>query len=203
MKLSPKVFTNPSKVVKIARWATAEFIHTMPDVILNPINIYQLTNIEYNDLTAVFSEYRIDAVKIRYQLISNPDAANATLSPTLGNATNWYPRVWYALSHTDQQVANLTQMKNYSGAKCRVLEPNKFVDVMVRFPRIKSVVQLEGPATTVAGAVAKPQFLACVHNHIDHFGLLTCFESNLNAVNDQPFLIKEERQYFVSFKRIS
>lgn len=148
----------------------------------------------------LFDQYRINKVIVTYQLLNNPNAANAL--NTLGNnpsGTNWYPTCWSIVDYDDSASSNIEEMKQRIGVKRQVMKPDKIIKFVVR-PKVQ--VQVYKTALTT-GYAPKSMFIDMSTRDVSHYGLKTVIDTNGLDPNDTyPFIIRQTRQYFFTCKNV-
>lgn len=148
----------------------------------------------------LFDQYLINKVIVTYQLLNNPNAANAL--NTLGNnpsGTNWYPTCWSIADYDDSTTTNIEEMKQRIGVKRQVMKPDKIMKFVVR-PKVQ--VQVYKTALTT-GYAPKSMYIDMSTRDVQHYGLKTVIDTNGLDPNDTyPFIIRQTRQYFFTCKNV-
>lgn len=165
------------------------------------VHVFALQDIvNSSEFTALFDQFYINKVVVTYQLLNNPNAANAL--NTAGNnpsPTNWYPTVWSIADYDDGNTTNVEEMKQRIGVRRQVMKPDKIMRFTVR-PKVQ--VQLYKTALTTAYG-AKRMWVDMSYPDTGHYGLKTVIDTNGLDPNDTyPFIIRQTRQYFFTCKNV-
>jgi len=162
---------------------------------------------QFNDLlgsgefSALFDRYRLDKCVVSFQLVNNPDAYHYPAgSPLVATSTNFYPKMWYIKDYDDSVAEAIVTLKERVGVKCRILQPNKTVSIVVR-PAVAAMVYQTAIAT---GYGPKwNQYIDMTHTTVPHYGLKVAFDTNaMDPVDTQPFRVRVEKKYFFTCKDV-
>lgn len=151
--------------------------------------------LEHTEFSSLFEKYRIDSVVMKFQLINNPNTAyplNTASSSSVAASTNWFPKMWYAIDDDGGVTDTISTMKERQGVRCRILEPNKTVTVVIR-PKIRV---LAYNTATTTGTVPKRATIDMADHLVPHFGLSTVIDTNgIDPQDTYPFKVNVEMQY--------
>jgi len=152
----------------------------------------------YTEFTALFDKYRIDKAEVNFQLINNPNALLQTNSINSNSANNWYPKLYYCRDYDDAATVTLTQIKERSGTKMAVLEPNKVVRIKLK-PAV--AVQLYKTATTTGYSPKWGAFVDAAQPDVPHYGL-KCVVDMLQVDPLQTFNVITEYKLWFTCKDV-
>jgi len=127
----------------------------------------------YTEFTALFDKYRIDKAEVNFQLINNPNGPATLNGNTVTNACNFFPKLYYCRDYDDSSTVTLTQIKERSGTKMVVLEPNKIVRIKLK-PAV--AVQLYKTSTTTGYSPKWGAFVDAAQPDVPHYGLKTVID---------------------------
>lgn len=149
----------------------------------------------FSEFTTLFDQYKISKVQIEFGLQNNPDAVNLLNNATSQTNANFYPKIWYTPDYDDETSPTLEAIKQYPQVKCRVLEPNKIVRVVVR---PKAQVQIYQSATST-GYGAFNGWLDVGAPGVPHYGLKACIDGQ--GINpNTAFRVAVEYKYWIQLK---
>lgn len=153
-----------------------------------------------SEFSNLFDRYMITGVRVQFQLITNPDANIQLQSTSVLNAANWYPKLWYAIDHDDSNIITISQIQEYTTAKCKVLRPNSITKVYIPFPRTTGSVSTA--ATTVPGYVNRPGYMDMAQRDVDHYALKWAVDFlNINtSAATSPYAVKIDVKYYFKCK---
>jgi len=145
------------------------------------------------EFSSLFENYRINRITVKIQLITNPNGTYATnQGGSIGNYSNWYPKVWYCVDPDGSSGDTIASMKERQGIKCRILQPNKTIKVSFK-PMCRT---LAYRTSTTEGFSPKNIKIDMVDLDVPHYGLTMVFDSNGVDPNDTyPFKINVETKY--------
>jgi len=157
-----------------------------------------INNAEFSQL---YDRYRLDRILVKIQLINNPSSAiplNATSSTA--NGLNWYPKVWSAIDYDDSNAETIAQLKERSGTKCRILEPNKTLTYYIR-PAIAAM--MYKTATTTGYGPKWGQWIDMQDIGLPHYGLKLAFDmQGFDPADGNGFKVNVEKQFFFTCKDV-
>lgn len=161
------------------------------------------------DFADLYDRYMLTTVVLRFKLITNPNAANPTnaMPVTLGgnqwgaaNMTNWYPKLWYCPDYDDNATETLAQLKERSQTKCKVLQPNKIVKIVVK-PAV--TIQTYRTATTTGYAPKWKQWIDMAQRDVPHYGLKFSVDTcGIDPNDTYPFKLEIDRRYYFTCKDV-
>lgn len=153
-----------------------------------------------SEFSNLFDRYMITGVRVQFQLITNPDAAQQLNSATVVQQANWFPKLWYTVDHDDTTLITRSQIQEYTTAKCKVLRPNAITKVYLPFPRTAGGVY--SGTTAYAGKVNAPSYLDMATRDIDHYGLKYAVDFlGVNVTpSAPPFAVKIDLKYYFKCK---
>lgn len=153
-----------------------------------------------SDFGNLFDQYRIRKVEVFFHLQTNPDAAydiNSTATPVI-NQNNWFPKIWYCADMDDADTPTLQQIKEYQGAKCKVLEPNKMVKFTVRpLPLVQAFYNLVGSGY---GLARSDMWLDMNNTSIPHYGMKIVIDNEGITPNNRH-IVRIDYKMHVEFKQ--
>lgn len=172
-------------------------------------------NFQFNDLlgsgefASLFDRYRLEKVVMTFQLVNNPNAGyypnvigtvNTNAVTSYVNSTNFYPKMWYIADHDDDTAEAIVTMKERVGVKCRILQPNKTIKIVVK-PAVAAMVYQTAIAT---GYGPKwNQWIDMTHSTVPHYGLKVAFDTNaLDPTDTAPFRVRVEKKYYFTCKDV-
>jgi len=137
-----------------------------------------------------------------FQLVNNPSATGSlnNVVPGSYNLANYYPKMWYIADHDDSTAESIGTMKERVGVKCRILQPNKTIKIVVK-PAVAAMVY---KTSTVTGYGPKwGQWIDMTHYTVPHYGLKVAFDTNaLDPTDTQPFRVRVEKKYYFTCKDV-
>lgn len=179
------------------RWgSTAEVSTTSGTVSYS--KVFQLSDtVNSSELTQLYDQYMIKGVKVKVQLLSNPDASMQPVSgsTTTSNALNWYPKLWYVRDYDNTALEAVDDLKQRNNAKCKVMRPNSFISFYVK-PAVLNTIDV-GDATTATAPIWN-QWLDCSQSQIRHYGVKMAFDNSYSTT--QTWRYRIEFQYYLQFK---
>jgi len=152
--------------------------------------------IEYTEFGALFETYRIEKVKITFQLITNPDAiqnlnpGQQSVNGGLIQAANWFPKLWYCVDKDGGTTETLNTMRERQGVRCKVLRPNAMFSISYRpMCRVRTY-QVTG-GTESSGYSPKSVKIDMADVNVPHYGLNTIVDTmDEDPLNACPFKIR-------------
>lgn len=150
--------------------------------------------INYTEFSSMFDNFKIDFVKLKLQLISNPDAITTTNGSTTFNPTNWFPKLWYIRDYDGGGSETLSSIKERQGVSFFVMKPNREYVVKI-MPKV--AVQTYRTSTTT-GYAPKRLALDFVNGlDVPHYGLKTVFDTlGIDPSDSTGFQIRWEAKYY-------
>lgn len=116
----------------------------------------QLPN--YTELTALFDQYKMTHVKVRFQLVTDPSG--------VAPATAFVPRIWTVVDkNTDAAPASVNELREYGNVSCRSLVPYKPVTVNIK-PHTSTET-----ATSQAALMRRSPWINTSSATVYHYGL--------------------------------
>lgn len=160
-----------------------------------PVNrVYKFNEIlSIGEFTTLFENYRINRIMVKIQLVTNPNATYVTnAGGSIGNYSNWFPRLWYAIDPDGGVDETIASMKERQGIKCRILQPNKTINLSFK-PKCRC---LSYKTSTAEGFTPKNIKLDMVDTDVPHYGLSMVFDAlGVNPNDTYPFSINVETKY--------
>lgn len=154
--------------------------------------------INAGEFTTLFDRYRLDRVVIKFQLISNPDAASLPNVGGGGNASNFYPKMWYINDYDDANTETISQLQERANTKCCILKPN-MIKTITLVPAIAS--QVFSTAVTAGYAPKFRQYLDIAYPDVPHYGLKTLIDF-LGLSNFSAYSVRVDKQYYFTCKDV-
>lgn len=148
------------------------------------------------ELTALYDQYMITGVKIMIQLVNNPDANNSLNSGSIGNASNFYPKLFYVRDYDDLGVEATDTLRERNNVKVKILRPDRQITFFVK-PALRNQLYLDG--VTPANSPVWNQWLDCSATNVPHYGVKFSVEFN-SVTTIQDYFIRVEKVYYVKFK---
>lgn len=151
----------------------------------------------YTEFTSLFDRYRIDCVVLKFQLITNPDAAYQPGSTATANPGNYYPKLWWCFDRDDANPINLAAMKERGNAKCKVLRPNQMISVVIR----PNILSLTYRTALTSGYVPKPrQFIDALNADVPHYGFKHIIEHPFTSATANQYIVNMDRKFYFTMK---
>lgn len=157
-----------------------------------------------SEFDVLYDRFMLTCVVVKFRIVNNPDAAfalNTNISTaTWGNATNWFPRLFYCKDYDDASSETLAQLRERAKTKMVVLKPNRYHKVVIR---PAALVQTYYTAVGAGYAPKWKQWIDMAQNSLPHYGLkynVDC--SGITPKADYPFKLEIERQYFFKCKDV-
>lgn len=151
-----------------------------------------------SELTALYDQYMIVGVKVRFQLVSNPDGAQFPNSTTLPNGTNIYPKLMYVRDYDNITVETSNELRERNNVGMKVLRPNQMIDVYVK-PAVRNLLYLDG--VTPATSPVWGQWIDCSTTTVPHLGLKFSMEFQ-GFTTPQDTYLRVETCYYLKFKNV-
>jgi len=160
--------------------------------------------INSSEFSALYDRYRLDRVVVKLQLITNVNATwynnAASAGSNLPNGLNWFPKVWSVIDHDDNNAETIAQIKERSGCKCRILEPNKTLVYNIK-PAIAAM--MYKTATTTGYGPKWGQWIDMQDVGVPHYGLKLAFDmQGVDPVSTDGFKVNVEKQFFFTCKDV-
>lgn len=161
---------------------------------------FQLRDIpNVTEFTSLFDSYMLTGVMLQFKLIDNPGADFVTGDPTTYNKLNFYPTIWYAPDHDDNNNVPIGNIKEFERVRHKVLYPNREVNIMLRPTTLG---QLFLTSTTSAVTENRRRsWLDMATTNIPHYG----FKSVIDFEGISPsanFRIKVNAKYYFTCKNV-
>jgi len=154
--------------------------------------IFRLSDVDnVTDFTNLFDNYRIIGVKLTFRLMTNPDSNNFLNSTVFTQGANFYPKLWWVRDDDDGNVLSVADIRERNGSKCRILFPNKFLSIYVKYPRVLDEIVDNAGGTTVAAA-PKAMWIKTAGTNTQHFGLKVALDKMGLAGNTMTVGIDKE-----------
>lgn len=120
------------------------------------------------EFTSLFDLYKLNAVLFQIKMTSVPDNINAPNGNSV-NFGNFFPTIWYAPDHDDNNTNTVAQLKEYERVRHKVLRPNKEINIMLRPTTLSGTYN----NSTIFGYQAnyKKSWLDAAYPAMLHFGL--------------------------------
>jgi len=151
--------------------------------------------VQYATFGSLYDSYRIDKIEVTI-------GGTVSDQPALGSAANLLvapQQVWYVVDTDDANVlANLTEMYEYSAAKCIYILQNQTKKITIK-PQIAYAAYGAGAFTQYA--TKQSPWIDCAYPDVQHYGLkviLPCPKSTTYAGQSVTVMTK----YFMSFKSV-
>lgn len=149
----------------------------------------------------LFDQYKLNAVMFQIKMINCPENIQAP-NGSFANFGNFYPTLWYAPDHDDNNTRTIAQLKEYDRARHKVLRPNKELNILLRPTTLQGVYN----NSTIFGYACnfRKGWLDMAYPSMPHFGLkfaidfegLTTAAANANTA----FQFKINCKYYFSCK---
>jgi len=164
---------------------------------------FQLRDIpNLSEFVGLFDSYMITGVMLQFKLIDNPDSAyptNGTSSSATINNRNFFPTIWYAPDHDDNNQASLAQLKEFERVRHKVLYPNRETNIMLR---PTTLTQLYRSSTTTGYAENnRRQWLDMANTDIPHYGVKCVFDFE-GLAPEGSYRIKVNAKYYFKTKNV-
>jgi len=160
--------------------------------------------INSSEFAALYDRYRLDKVIVKLQLINNPNGItplNTSISGTTwANSLNWYPKVWSVVDHDDSSAETIAQLKERSGVKCRILQPNKTLTYAIR-PAISAM--MYKTATSTGYGPKWGQWIDMQDIGVPQYGLKLAFDMQGNdPISTDGFKVVVEKKFYFTCKDV-
>jgi len=157
--------------------------------------------ISSSEFAALYDRYRLDKVIVKLQLVNNPSATwAANTSSGSNNSLNWFPKVWSITDHDDSNTETIAQMKERSGVKCRILQPNKTLTYAIR-PAIAAM--MYKTATTTGYGPKWGQWIDMNDIGVPQYGLKLAFDmQGLDPISTDGFKVNVEKKFYFTCKDV-
>lgn len=154
----------------------------------------------WSEFSALFDQYRLNAVVLQIKMCNNPDATNYP-GQTTNNFGNFYPTLWYSPDYDDNNIITLSALKEYERVKHKVLHPNRECTIVLR-PRTLTTVYNNSSSSGYATNFKNP-WLDCANPNIPHYGLKMAidFEGLASAITG-GFVFKINAKYYFQCKNV-
>jgi len=150
------------------------------------------------EFSSLYDRYRLDKVIVKLQLISNPTAIYTTNAGGTVNSSNWFPKVWSVSDHDDSNAETVAQLKERSGVKCKVLEPNKTLTYSVN-PAISAM--MYKTSTTTGYGPKWGQWIDFQDIGVPHYGLKLAVD--MQGIDPGGnFTINVEKKFYFTCKDV-
>lgn len=152
------------------------------------------------EFTSLFDMYKLNAVMFQIKMTSIPENINAP-NGNVVNYGNFYPTLWYAPDHDDNNTNTIAQLKEYERARHKVLRPNKEINIMLRPTTLSGTYN----NSTIFGYQAnyRKNWLDAAYPSIPHFGLKFAIDFEgltLAGSGAGAFQFKINAKYYFSCK---
>lgn len=152
------------------------------------------------EFTNLFDQYKLNAVMFQIKMTNVPENINAPNGNSV-NYGNFYPTLWYAPDHDDNNTRTIAQLKEYDRARHKTLRPNKEINILLRPSTLQGVYN----NSTIFGYACnfKKPWLDMAYPSMPHFGLKFAidFEGLTTAATTaQAFQFKINAKYYFSCK---
>lgn len=155
--------------------------------------------VQSTDFSSLFDQYRIRKVVVTFQLITNPDAVYYTNlnNTSSGNATNWYPKLWYIPDYDGGVDETIASIKERQGVRCRIMRPNSTIRISYT-PKCRV---LTYSTSTSTGYAPKNIKVDMTDTNVEHYGLKYVVDTNqIDPIDAVPFkFIIEQKLYFTCY----
>lgn len=146
------------------------------------------------DFTNLFENYRIIGVLLTFRLMDNPDSTNYISSTVFTQGSNFYPKLWTVVDRDDSTPPTLATIRERPYARCRILRPDRFIKVFVKYPR---------PIIATASGVTytnppRESWFRTSEPTVSHFGLKVVLDKMGYA--GTTFTVGIDRKYFFALK---
>jgi hypothetical protein len=179
------------------RWATPANISLLgPMTASSGSFVMSLSDVRNpSELTALYDQYKITGVKIRFKLTSDPNGIHRT-NTVMANSANIYPKLLVVRDYDDNATETPNEMRERNNTKMYVLRPNSFIDIFIR-PAVRNQLYLDG--VTTASSPLWGQWLDCSSTQVPHYGIK--YSLDYEGFNiSQQFDLSIEKCYYISFK---
>lgn len=144
------------------------------------------------DFSNLFDSYRLMGVLLTFRLMDNPDSTNYINSTTFTQGSNFYPKLWWCIDRDDSTTPTLASIRERSTAKCLVLRPDRFIKVLVKYPR--PMIQ----AYSGGYMQAPVSWLRTNEPNTPHYGLKVVLDKM--GYSGTTFTVGIDKKYFFTFK---
>lgn len=154
------------------------------------------------EFTTLFDQYKLNCVVLTLKMINVPEQTDAA-NLNIANFGNFYPTIWYAPDHDDNNYLTITQLKEYERVKHKVLRPNKEFSVALRPTTLQQVYNTS--ATTGYACNFKKPWLDMSQTGIPHYGIKFCIDLEGLTTGTAPaqgFQFKVQAKYYFSCKNV-
>lgn len=151
----------------------------------------------FAEYQALFEQYRIIGVQYTFRLMDNPDSTNYVNSTVFTQGSNFYPKLWWIIDRDDSAVPSLTSIRERGEAKCKVLKPDRFIKVFVKYPKPLAEI-VDGVGTAVAEQ-KNPVWINSGLPNVPHYGLKVVMDKMGYA--GTTFTVGIDKRYFFAFKQ--
>lgn len=179
-----KRWANPTTYTTTSSTASFNQVYTLNDTV------------GASELTALYDQYKIVGVKVKLQLITNPDSDEIINNNTGIASTNWYPKVWYCRDYDNVATESVDDLRQRNNTKCKVMKPNQFVSIYLK-PAVRNQIYLDG--VTTATSPMWNQWIDCSNSTVPHYGLKLAFDL-ANFTPTQTWYFRAEYCYYLKFK---
>lgn len=151
----------------------------------------------HSEFTTLYDQYRLTGVMCYVQLLNNPDSTYYLQSGTAGNASNFYPRIWWSEDRDDSTTPTLDELKQRQGAKSGILQPNKMMKIWTK-PSI--LIQTWGASAITTGYEPRFSWIDMANPSVQHFGMkfFVDFQGLTSVTN---YLVRFDYKYFFECKQ--
>jgi len=161
--------------------------------------------INSSEFAALYDRYRLDKVVVKLQLVTNPNAQMKTNDQTVAGSTwanpyNWYPKIWSVDDHDDSNAETIAQLKERSGVKCRILQPNKTLVYSIK-PAIAAM--MYKTSTSTGYGPKWGQWIDMQDVGVPHFGLKLAVDmQGFDPISTEGFKINVEKKFYFTCKDV-
>lgn len=165
------------------------------------VNIFRFQDlINYSEFSNLYDRYRIMGVTLRFQLINNPDANTEIGTTSIGNAANFFPKMWYIRDYDDGNTENLDAFRQRAGVRYKILKPNSELRISVR-PAV--LTQQYASAISTGYTPKWKQWIDMDNPSIPHYGVKCVIDTNgVVPTSDHPFYVRAEARFTFQCKDV-
>jgi len=164
---------------------------------------YNLNDLNSTDLAnykSMWDQYRIDAICVRFRMISNPDAATA-LNTSTSNASNWFPELTCCVDHNDATNPTSNEQILQLGKKVKqaLLKPNAWT--YYSFHPSAQYLMYSGVVSGYSTSpTTKNPFINCDNDAVPHYGFKYSIGIPGISTNANAIYCEIQQKYSISFK---
>lgn len=109
--------------------------------------VFKMSNVGNPQEFLMFDNFKIIGVSLTFRLMENPDSNNTINTNATTQASNFYPKLWWVVDRDDGVTPTVASIRERASARCKILMPNRFVRVFVKYPR-PIIATASGPGYT-------------------------------------------------------